>query len=100
MLPVDQRPGRATVDETWRGGARNTRSRAARQRIVKGAVEEVAAYLDNTPAVCRSAYIDPRVIDRYDSGETIRVALDRAAQGNGGFVERERIEAAVMALIS
>jgi DNA topoisomerase-1 len=75
-------------------------SRAARRRIVKGAIEEVAAYLDNTPAVCRSAYIDPRVIDRFDSGETIRATLDRAARGNGAFVERERIEAAVVALIS
>ncbi len=75
-------------------------SRAARRRIVKGAIEEVAAYLDNTPAVCRSAYIDPRVIDRFDSGETIRAALDRAVRGKGAFVERERIEAAVVALIS
>jgi DNA topoisomerase-1 len=75
-------------------------SRAARRRIVKGAIEEVAAYLDNTPAVCRSAYIDPRVIDRFDSGETIRATLDRAARGNGAFVERERIEAAVVALIA
>jgi DNA topoisomerase I len=72
-------------------------TRAARKRAIKAAVEEVAAYLDNTPAVCRRAYIDPRVIDRFESGETIRPALARA--GNGGFADRERIEAAVVALI-
>jgi DNA topoisomerase IB len=75
-------------------------TRAARKRAIKAAVEEVADYLDNTPAVCRSAYIDPRVIDRFESGETIRPALARAASaGNGGFADRERIEAAVAALI-
>ena len=74
-------------------------SRTARKRVLKGAIEEVAAYLDNTPAVCRSAYVDPRVIDRFESGETIRPVLDRAARGNDGFADRERIEAAVVALI-
>jgi DNA topoisomerase IB len=65
-------------------------------------VEEVAEYLGNTPAVCRSAYIDPRVIDRFHSGETIRPALERAKRGAGrnGFADRERIERAVLKLIS
>jgi DNA topoisomerase-1 len=77
-------------------------SRAARRRAVNAAVEEVAEYLGNTPAVCRSAYIDPRVIDRFDSGETIRPALERATRAANGdeFVDRERIERAVAALIS
>ena len=77
-------------------------SRAARKRAVTAAVEEVAEYLGNTPAVCRSAYIDPRVIDRYDSGETIRAALQRAKSGAGqnGFADRERIERAVLRLIA
>jgi DNA topoisomerase I len=75
-------------------------SRAARKRAVNAGVAEVAAYLDNTPAVCRSAYIDPRVIDRFDSGETIRPALDGATrQAGDDFADRERIEAAVVALI-
>ena len=34
-------------------------------------VNEVAAYLGNTPAVCRASYIDPRVLDLYEGGITI-----------------------------
>ena len=29
--------------------------------------------LGNTPAVARSSYIDPRVFDRFNAGETIEV---------------------------
>ena len=32
-------------------------------------MREVADRLGNTPAVARSAYVDPRVIDRYEAGE-------------------------------
>ena len=75
--------------------------RTARRRAVNQAVKEVAGYLANTPAVCRSAYIDPRVIDRFHSGDTIRHALDRELNGTepGEFPERERIEAAVLRLL-
>lgn len=34
-------------------------------------VREVAADLGNTPAVCRASYVDPRVVDRWERGETI-----------------------------
>jgi DNA topoisomerase I len=76
-------------------------SRTARRRAVNEAVEQVAGYLGNTPAVCRSAYIDPRVIDRFHSGDTIRHALDRELNGTElhEFPERERIEAAVLGLL-
>src|SRR3954453_9880835 len=56
-------------------------SRTARRRAVNEAVEQVSGYLANTPAVCRSAYIDPRVIDRFDSGDTIGRALNRELNG-------------------
>jgi DNA topoisomerase I len=76
-------------------------SRTARRRAINEAVKDVAAYLSNTPSVCRSAYIDPRIIDRFDSGETIRGAIERVVKGTepGEFPERERIEAAVLRLI-
>jgi DNA topoisomerase IB len=48
---------------------------AGRKRAIARAVREVARYLGNTPAVCRSAYIDPRVFDRYNAGVTIAGAL-------------------------
>ena len=35
---------------------------------VAGVVKEVAAHLRNTPAVCRSSYIDPRVFQAWRSG--------------------------------
>jgi DNA topoisomerase I len=77
-------------------------TKAARKRAVNDAVRRVAGYLSNTPAVCRSAYIDPRVFDCFDAGETIRGALDRIVDGSdpGEFPDRERIEAAVVRLIS
>ncbi|MET9954090.1 DNA topoisomerase IB [Streptomyces sp. NPDC006339] len=48
----------------------------ARRRAVRRAVCEVAEYLGNTPAVCRTSYIAPRVIERYAAGETVAAALD------------------------
>jgi DNA topoisomerase IB len=48
---------------------------ASRRRAVKAAVEEVAAYLGNTPTIARKSYIDPRVIDQYEDGVTIAATL-------------------------
>jgi DNA topoisomerase I len=77
------------------------KTKTARKRAATKATERVAAYLNNTPAVCRKAYIDPRVFDRYDSGQTIRNSLQRMVSGSGPgeFVEREKIEAAVLRLL-
>jgi DNA topoisomerase IB len=55
-----------------------------RKRAVARAYQEVAEYLGNTPAVARSAYVDPRLIDMYDAGATVRRALERAARDGGG----------------
>jgi len=76
-------------------------SKTARRQAANETVKAVAKYLSNTPAVCRSAYIDPRVMDRFDSGDTIRDALDREMNGAepGEFPDRERIEAAVLRLV-
>jgi DNA topoisomerase I len=38
----------------------------------------VAAELGNTPAVCRSAYIHPAVLDGYVRGETIEPVMRKA----------------------
>jgi DNA topoisomerase IB len=76
-------------------------TKTARKRAASAATKRVAEYLSNTPAVCRSSYIDPRVFDRYDSGETIRGSLRRIVTESGPdeFPERERIERAVLRLI-
>jgi DNA topoisomerase I len=65
-------------------------SKTARRRAIAAAVREVAVFLGNTPAVARSSYIDPRVIDCFLSGDTIAPAHERG---------RRAIEAAVLALI-
>jgi DNA topoisomerase IB len=77
------------------------KTETARKRQATAATKRVAEYLSNTPAVCRRAYIDPRVFDRYDSGETIRGSLQRMVAGNepGEFVDRERIERSVLRLL-
>ncbi|MFC5731069.1 MULTISPECIES: DNA topoisomerase IB [Nocardioides] len=53
-------------------------SKTARKRAVAAAMREVAEFLGNTPALARSAYVDPRVVDAYDEGRTIRAAVRRA----------------------
>jgi len=52
-------------------------SKTARKRAVAAAMREVAEFLGNTPALARSAYVDPRVVDAYDEGRTIRAAVRR-----------------------
>jgi DNA topoisomerase IB len=49
----------------------------ARRRAVVNAVKTVASNLGNTPAVCRSSYIDPRVLDRFATDMSLN--LPRAA---------------------
>ena len=51
-------------------------SRGSRRAVTK-AVAKVAEHLGNTPAVSRSAYIDPRVVERFKEGETISDSLAR-----------------------
>ncbi|PWT81591.1 MAG: DNA topoisomerase [Acidobacteria bacterium] len=42
-----------------------------RNRKIVEAIKETAAVLGNTPAVCRSSYICPMVIDRFLAGKTV-----------------------------
>jgi DNA topoisomerase I len=78
-------------------------SRAQRERKVRAAIETVASYLGNTPAVCRASYVDPRVIDRYHAGVTIAATLaDLPAAGPdlSKPSTRKRIESAVIDLLA
>ena len=77
-----------------------------RRREVAEAVAKVADHLGNTPAVSRSAYIDPRVIDRFEEGETIGSTLNHPPDlekldshlKHGGSVYRA-VEEAVIDLV-
>jgi len=76
-------------------------SPTARKRAVTRVVKEVSEQLGNTPAVCRASYIDPRMLDLYDSGITIRSELERlgenASYGEPAF--QGAIEDAVLRLL-
>jgi DNA topoisomerase I len=51
-------------------------SPTVRKRRVSRAMQEVAHYLGNTPAVARRSYVDPRVVDAYLAGDTIALPRD------------------------
>ena len=78
-------------------------TRAGRERKVSRAVKTVAAYLGNTPAVCRASYIDPRVIDRYHAGITIAPTIETLRPDGPDLANarlRRSIEAAVLELLT
>jgi DNA topoisomerase IB len=50
---------------------------SARRRTAAAVMREVAAYLGNTPAVARSSYVDPRVVDAWEEGRTIAATTRR-----------------------
>jgi DNA topoisomerase IB len=75
-------------------------SKTGRKRAITRAIQEVARYLGNTPAVARASYIDPRVFDRYCGGVTIGnalVALGDVDLGEPAF--QGAIEEAVLDLL-
>ena len=71
-------------------------SPTARKRAISRVVREVAGYLGNTPAVARASYIDPRIIELYESGTTIASALGDlgASSGFGQLATQGRPERA------
>nr|WP_090342180.1 DNA topoisomerase IB [Mycolicibacterium malmesburyense]CRL72558.1 topoisomerase IB [Mycolicibacterium malmesburyense] len=50
------------------------------KRVESAVMKEVAEELGNTPAVARSSYVDPRVVQGYESELTIAAAARRAAK--------------------
>ena len=81
-------------------GKLDAQSATAKKRAVTAAVREVAEYLGNTPAVCRSSYIYPRIIDDYLAGVTIAPVLEGLqAEKLGEWEFREAVDAAVLSLI-
>jgi DNA topoisomerase IB len=76
-------------------------SETGRKRAIARAMQEVSRYLGNTPAVCRSSYVDPRVIDRYTAKATVLHALASLDEesGLGGLHTHGAIEEAVLDLL-
>jgi len=74
-------------------------SRTGRKRAIVRAVKEVAFYLGNTPAVARNSYIDPRVVDRFRDGQTIRRKLDLVGAEPDATAIQGPVEEAVLELL-
>ena len=75
-------------------------SEAAAKRNVTRAIEQVAAQLGNTAAVCRKSYIHPEIVARYLDGSLLgllRGRVERALRENLAGLRGE--EAAVLALL-
>jgi DNA topoisomerase I len=76
-------------------------SPTAAKREVSRAMRKVSERLGNTPTVCRASYVDPRIIDRFHEGATIRTAVQRARAA--GWSDEagvdETIERAVLRLL-
>jgi len=77
-------------------------SPTARKRAVASVVKDVSAHLGNTPAVARSAYIDPRVVELFEKDETVEdvladVDIDGVEDLEHGIPEE--VEQAVLELI-
>jgi DNA topoisomerase IB len=74
------------------------RSKGGGERAIRAAIRRVAERLGNTPAVCRSSYVDPRVLERFRDGKTIELA-NLSADGIVTPRGQGRIERRVLELI-
>ncbi|MDN5770568.1 MAG: DNA topoisomerase IB [Microlunatus sp.] len=72
---------------------------SARKRAVTAAMKEVAAYLGNTPAVAKSSYVDPRVIDLFTDGVTISPRLASLDGDLSDGTTHGKIERAVLNML-
>jgi DNA topoisomerase-1 len=90
---------------TWRGTAiaalalaRSDGTTATRRKkSVSAAMREVSEHLGNTAAVARSSYVDPRVVDLFEQGVTVRADSRKVAPG--GTISR-RLERGVLDLLA
>ncbi|MDP5185331.1 DNA topoisomerase IB [Blastococcus sp. BMG 814] len=75
-------------------------SKTARKKIVTAAYKRVSEQLGNTPAVCKASYVDPRVVDRFEHGETVAEALVEADEADADRDTQKVLEQAVCRLLS
>lgn len=52
----------------------------ARQRAVAEAMRQAATVLGNTPAIARSSYVNPRLLDAYEEGRLIDISSGRSVE--------------------
>lgn len=74
------------------------RSKGGAERAIRAAIKRVAERLGNTPAVCRSSYIDPRLLDRFRDSKAIELP-NLTPEDVVGSRQQARIERGVLELI-
>jgi DNA topoisomerase I len=96
----DFRTWHATVlaAEALAGSEESGATKTSRARAVRSAMVEVSEYLGNTPTIARASYVDPRVVDRYESGETVADAVRR--RFSTPEARQAALERAVLRLLS
>ena len=71
-------------------------TQAAQKKVIKAAIERVAARLGNTPTICRKCYVHPEVLQAYIEGA---LALEVAQQATQDPAQLKPEEAAVLAML-
>jgi DNA topoisomerase IB len=74
-------------------------SERRRKHAEASVMREVSQALGNTPAVCRSSYVDPRLVEAFRAERTIAPALKRARRLDGDEA-RAVVERAVCRLLN
>jgi DNA topoisomerase I len=76
------------------------KTKTARKKAVRAAYVRVSEQLGNTPAVCKASYVDPRVVDHFEHGETVVEALREAGDADGDRDAQRTLEQAVCQMLS
>lgn len=89
----------AKTFRTWEGSVKASEllaslevppSQRARQRALNEAIGEVAGCLGNTVAVCRSSYVHPRIVERWEQDELADLWDAGPSRAKGGVEASER----------
>jgi len=73
-------------------------SPTARKRQVADVIRRVAAFLQNTPAICRKSYVAPCLIELFEKGK-LGDAWSGAGDGSNGLRQREVRLAGMLAIV-
>jgi len=76
------------------------KTKTARKKAIRAAYVRVSDQLGNTPAVCKASYVDPRVVDHFENGETVIDALREAADAAADRDAQRTLEQAVCQMLS
>ncbi|HYJ32760.1 MAG TPA: DNA topoisomerase IB [Candidatus Binatia bacterium] len=83
-----------------RAESERARTKQERKKRIAAALREVAEQLGNTPAVCRSSYVFPAVLRKYEQGRVIGAFFEDVSELSNGNARRvEKSERALIELL-